>query len=510
MITEKILILDFGSQYTQLIARRVRELNVYCEIHPFNHFPEPDASVKGVILSGSPASVRDESSPNPDLSVFRGKLPLLGVCYGAQLLASQNGGTVTASKIREYGRANLNQLNNESELLKDLTSGTQVWMSHADTILSIPDNFEVIASTDTVKVAAFKIHNEKTYGIQFHPEVTHTTQGKILLKNFITNICECSQQWTPAHFIEDTVAALKTQLGNDKVVMALSGGVDSTVAATLVHRAIGKNLYCIFVDNGLLRKDEFEEVLHSYQDLGLNIKGVDAKSEFYNALFRLTDPEAKRKAIGRTFIEVFDDEAHRIEDVKWLGQGTIYPDVIESVSVKGPSVTIKSHHNVGGLPEQMNLKVVEPLRSLFKDEVRLVGKELGVPQNILGRHPFPGPGLAIRILGDITAEKVRLLQEVDHIFIKTLKEKDLYDQVWQAGAILLPVQSVGVMGDERTYENAVALRAVTSVDGMTADWAHLPYEFLAEVSNRIINQVKGVNRVVYDISSKPPATIEWE
>ena len=510
MITEKILILDFGGQYTQLIARRVRELNVYCEIHPFNHFPEPDATVKGIILSGSPASVRDENAPNPDLSAFRKKIPMLGICYGAQLLAYQNGGTVSASATREYGRTNLQYLNSENLLLKDLSPGTQVWMSHSDTIATVPDAFDIIAGTDTVKVAAFQLKGEKTFGIQFHPEVTHTTEGKTLLRNFVVNTCHCTQNWTPAHFIEDTVTALKNQLGNDKVVMALSGGVDSTVAATLIHQAVGSNLYCIFVDNGLLRKNEFEEVLHSYQNMGLNVKGVNAKSEFYNALLSLTDPEAKRKAIGRTFIEIFDNEAHAIENVKWLGQGTIYPDVIESVSVKGPSVTIKSHHNVGGLPEKMNMKVVEPLRSLFKDEVRQVGKELGISQTILGRHPFPGPGLAIRILGDITAEKVRLLQEVDAVFIGALKEKGLYDQVWQAGAMLLPVQSVGVMGDERTYEKAVVLRAVTSVDGMTADWAYLPHDFLAEVSSRIINQVKGVNRVVYDISSKPPATIEWE
>ena len=510
MITEKILILDFGSQYTQLIARRIRELNVYCEIYPFNHFPPLDASVKGVILSGSPCSVRDKESPQPDLTVFRGKIPVLGVCYGAQLLAYQEAGEVLPSSTREYGRAKVNQLNNNNELLKNIAVGTQVWMSHADTINLVPKSFDIIASTESVKIAAFHIQNEKTYGIQFHPEVTHSTDGKILLKNFVVDICGCLQDWTPVHFIEETVAELKTKLGKDKVVMALSGGVDSSVAATLIQKAIGDNLFCIFVDNGLLRKNEYDDVLHSYKDMGLNVKGVDAKPEFYKALAGLKDPEEKRKAIGKTFIEIFDVESHLLTDVKWLGQGTIYPDVIESVSVGGPSVTIKSHHNVGGLPEKMNLKVVEPLRSLFKDEVRLVGRSLNISENILGRHPFPGPGLGIRILGDITAEKVRILQEVDFIFINGLKKSGLYNEVWQAGAMLLPVQTVGVMGDERTYENAVALRAVTSIDGMTADWAHLPYEFLADISNEIINKVKGVNRVVYDISSKPPATIEWE
>ncbi|MDR6196481.1 glutamine-hydrolyzing GMP synthase [Siphonobacter sp. SORGH_AS_0500] len=510
-MTEKILILDFGSQYTQLIARRVRELNVYCEIHPYNHFPELDSTVKGVILSGSPCSVRDEDSPKPDLTQFRGQLPLLGVCYGAQLLAQSLGGEVAPSKIREYGRAMLHSDDqNRSILLQNLTPESQVWMSHGDTIVTIPDNFKIIGSTESVRVAAFQIDGEETYGIQFHPEVTHSLEGKEVLKNFLVDICGCKQEWTPANFVEEAVEQLKEKLGNDKVVMALSGGVDSTVAAMLVHRAIGPNLYCIFVDNGLLRKNEFEQVLHSYEDMGLNIKGVQAKDQFYKALEGLSDPEAKRKAIGRTFIEVFDQEAHLLTDVSWLGQGTIYPDVIESVSVKGPSATIKSHHNVGGLPDFMKLQIVEPLRTLFKDEVRRVGRELGITESILGRHPFPGPGLAIRILGDITEEKVSIIQEVDAIFINKLREKGLYDQVWQAGAILLPVQSVGVMGDERTYERVVALRAVASVDGMTADWVHLPYEFLAEVSNDIINRVKGVNRVVYDISSKPPATIEWE
>lgn len=507
---EKILILDFGSQYTQLIARRIRELNTYCEIHPFNKgLNHLDKSVKGIILSGSPCSVRDTDAPNVDLSTVRGTLPILGVCYGAQLMAKQNGGEVQASSTREYGRAKLN-VADSTNLLKGIKQNSQVWMSHGDTIFSVPDTFRVIASTESVKVAAYQIIGENTFGIQYHPEVTHSTEGKLLLKNFIVDICGCSQSWTPLAFVEETVENLKKTLGNDKVVMALSGGVDSTVAAMLVHRAIGKNLYCIFVDNGLLRHNEFQSVLDSYRHMGLNIKGVDAKEKFYTALYGKTDPEEKRKAIGKTFIDVFDEESHLLKDVKWLGQGTIYPDVIESVSVKGPSVTIKSHHNVGGLPDFMKLKIVEPLRSLFKDEVRSVGREMGVDSNILNRHPFPGPGLAIRILGEITPEKVQTLQKVDHIFITSLKEHGLYDSIWQAGAILLPVQSVGVMGDERTYENAVALRAVTSVDGMTADWAHLPYEFLAEVSNNIINKVKGVNRVVYDISSKPPATIEWE
>ncbi|WP_266367114.1 glutamine-hydrolyzing GMP synthase [Tellurirhabdus rosea] len=510
MATEQILILDFGSQYTQLIARRVRELNVYCEIHPYNNIPPITPDVKGVILSGSPCSVRDADAPMIDLAAFRGQQPLLGVCYGAQMLAQTSGGQVQPSSIREYGRAKLGTVDLASPLLHGIDPHSQVWMSHGDTIMDIPEGFRVIASTDTVRVAAFDVEGEPTFGIQFHPEVTHSLQGKQLLKNFVVDICGCSQNWTSESFVESTVAALKAKLGDGKVVMGLSGGVDSSVAAMLIHRAIGKNLYCIFVDNGLLRKDEFEQVLDSYQHLGLNVKGVDTKARFYEALAGLTDPEAKRKAIGKTFIDVFDHEAHLIEDVKWLGQGTIYPDVIESVSVKGPSATIKSHHNVGGLPDFMKLKVVEPLNTLFKDEVRAVGKTLGIPDAILGRHPFPGPGLAIRILGDITAEKVAILQEVDALFINGLKKYGLYDQVWQAGAMLLPIQSVGVMGDERTYERVVALRAVTSVDGMTADWAHLPYEFLADISNEIINRVKGVNRVVYDISSKPPATIEWE
>ncbi|MGB1518412.1 MAG: glutamine-hydrolyzing GMP synthase [Crocinitomicaceae bacterium] len=508
---EMILILDFGSQYTQLIARRVRELNVYCEIHPWNKAPELTDNVKGVILSGSPFSVRDEASPKPDLNDYKGKIPLLGVCFGAQYMASTFGGEVMQSKIREYGRANLSYIDQSSRLLKGMTTGSQVWMSHGDTIKQIPDNFMVITSTSDVRVAGYHVEDEDTYGIQFHPEVYHSLEGTKLLKNFIVDICGCGQDWTPASFVEETVHELKAKLGNDKVILGLSGGVDSSVAAVLLNKAIGDNLYCIFVDNGLLRKNEFEQVLESYQGMGLNVKGVDASEKFYEALSGVTDPEAKRKAIGKVFIDVFDYESKSIEDAKWLGQGTIYPDVIESVSVSGgPSATIKSHHNVGGLPDYMKLKVVEPLKLLFKDEVRRIGRSLDIDEAILGRHPFPGPGLGIRILGDVTAEKVRILQEVDHIFISSLKAEGLYDDVWQAGAIFLPIQSVGVMGDERTYENAVALRAVTSTDGMTADWCHLPYEFLAMVSNKIINQVKGINRVTYDISSKPPATIEWE
>lgn len=507
---EMILILDFGSQYTQLIARRVRELNVYCEIHPYNKIPKIDKNLKGVILSGSPFSVRDKNAPKPQLEGIRKQFPLLGVCYGAQYLAQHDGGEVLPSEIREYGRANLSFIKSESVLLRDLKLGSQVWMSHGDTILQAPENFEIIASTKDVAVGGFKIKDEQTYGIQFHPEVYHTEEGTKLLKNFLVDICGVSQSWTPAFFVDETVAELKTKLGDDKVILGLSGGVDSSVAALLLHQAIGKNLHCIFVDNGLLRKNEFEDVLHSYKDMGLNVIGVNAQDKFYTALAGISEPEAKRKAIGRTFIEVFDEEAKKIEDVKWLAQGTIYPDIIESISVKGPSATIKSHHNVGGLPDYMKLKVVEPLKSLFKDEVRRVGKALNMKQELLGRHPFPGPGLGIRILSDVTREKVRILQEVDHIFIKGLKESGLYDKVWQAGAMLTPVQSVGVMGDERTYEHMVALRAVSSTDGMTADWSHLPYEFLAEISNAIINRVKGVNRVVYDISSKPPATIEWE
>lgn len=507
---EKILILDFGSQYTQLIGRKIRELNVYCEIHPYNHFPQPDESVKGVILSGSPFSVRDPQAPCIDLSGIKKKFPILGVCYGAQYMAQFYGGEVAPSDSREYGRAKLNFTDQECELFQGMRTDTQVWMSHGDTITKLPDSYNVIASTEDVNFAAYKIADEETYGIQFHPEVYHTTEGQQLLKNFVIDICRCTANWTPASFVETTVEELKQKLGKDKVVLGLSGGVDSSVTAMLLHRAIGTNLTCIFVDNGLLRKNEFENVLHSYEDMGLNVIGVNARQKFWDDLQGITDPEQKRKIIGRNFIDVFDSEAQKIKGVKWLGQGTIYPDVIESVSVNGPSATIKSHHNVGGLPDFMNLQVVEPLRLLFKDEVRRVGKSLGLKQELLGRHPFPGPGLGIRILGEITPEKVMMLQEADAIFINGLRKWGLYDKVWQAGVMLLPIQSVGVMGDERTYENTVALRAVASTDGMTADWVHLPYEFLAKMSNEIINKVPGINRVVYDISSKPPATIEWE
>ncbi len=508
---EMILILDFGSQYTQLIARRVREMNVYCEIHPWNNHPEITPNIKGVILSGSPFSVRQDDAPKPYLNDIKGKLPLLGVCFGAQHMAHNFGGEVLPSSIREYGRANLSFVDGQNELTKGMTIGSQVWMSHGDTIKKIPDHYKIIASTPDVEIAGYQIDGEKTYGIQFHPEVYHSTEGAVLLKNFIVEICSCEQSWTPSSFVETTVSELKEKIGDDKVILGLSGGVDSSVAAMLLHKAIGSNLHCIFVDNGLLRKNEFQSVLDSYKGLGLNVKGVNASDKFYAELKGKTDPEDKRKAIGKVFIDVFDYESKLDKDAKWLGQGTIYPDVIESVSVSGgPSATIKSHHNVGGLPDFMKLKVVEPLRLLFKDEVRRVGASLGMSPDLLGRHPFPGPGLGIRILGEVTAEKVRILQEVDHIFISGLKEDGLYNDVWQAGAIFLPVQSVGVMGDERTYENAVALRAVSSTDGMTADWCHLPYEFLAKISNKIINQVKGINRVTYDISSKPPATIEWE
>jgi len=509
-MSEQILILDFGSQYTQLIARRVRELNVYCEIHPFNQIPPITDDIKGIILSGSPCSVKDEEAPIISLAEYRKKVPILGVCYGAQLMAEKSGGHVKASDKREYGRARLSKVDTHYDLMKEITLSTQVWMSHGDTIFALPDNFKIIASTESVEVAAYKIEGEETYGLQFHPEVTHTVEGKTILRNFVVHICDCSQDWTPDIFVETTIAELQQTLSHGNVVMALSGGVDSSVAAVLVDRAIGDRLHCIFVDNGLLRKGEYEQVLDSYQHMGLNIKGVDAKDRFYEALKGISNPEEKRKAIGRVFIEVFDEEAHQITGVEWLGQGTIYPDVIESISVKGPSATIKSHHNVGGLPLDMKLKVVEPLKALFKDEVRTVGKTLEIDQRILGRHPFPGPGLAIRILGDVTPEKVHILQEVDHIFVNGLKTNGLYDGVWQALAVLLPIQSVGVMGDERTYENVVSLRAVGSVDGMTADWSHLPYDFLGQISSEIINNVKGVNRVVYDISSKPPATIEWE
>lgn len=507
---EKILILDFGSQYTQLIARRIREINVYCEIYPFNNFPAPDETVKGVILSGSPSSVRDKNAPFPDLSGIKGKIPLLGVCYGAQLLVHNYGGEVMPSGIREYGRANLISLNTNDPLFIDVKPGTQVWMSHADTISTIPEGFEITGSTADVKAGAFHITGENTWGIQFHPEVYHTTEGTRILNNFVTGICGCRGDWTPDSFVGAAVDSLKEKLGNDKVILGLSGGVDSSVAAFLLHRAIGKNLTCIFVDNGLLRKNEFGKVLKSYLGLGLNVVGVDASDRFLDQLEGVSDPETKRKIIGRVFIDVFDSEAKKVKDVKWLAQGTIYPDVIESVSVNGPSATIKSHHNVGGLPEKMHLRVVEPLRLLFKDEVRRVGQALGLPDFILKRHPFPGPGLAIRLLGKMTREKLEILKEADDIFIEGLKKHGLYDSVWQAGVILLPVQSVGVMGDERTYENAIVLRAVSSTDGMTADWSHLPYEFLGFISNEIINKVKGINRVVYDISSKPPSTIEWE
>lgn len=507
---EKILILDFGSQYTQLIARRVRELNVYCEIHPFNKIPLPDTDVKGVILSGSPFSVNDPNAPKPEINDIIGNLPLLGVCYGAQYLAARAGATVTSAPSREYGRAMLSVTDAADPLMKGLPSPTQVWMSHGDTITDAPADFHIIASTDDVNYAACRIMGIEAWGIQFHPEVYHSTDGLKLLRNFVIEICGCKGDWSADNFIHTTVNDLKQKIGNENVILALSGGVDSTVAAVLLNKAVGKQLHCIFVDNGLLRKNEFEDVLRSYQNMGLNVTGVDASQLFYQRLANVSDPETKRKIIGKTFIDVFNEEAKKIKNASWLAQGTIYPDVIESVSVNGPSQTIKSHHNVGGLPKEMKLKIVEPLRLLFKDEVRRVGRALEIDPTLIGRHPFPGPGLAIRILGDITPEKVNILQQADKIFIDSLRESGLYDKVWQAGVILLPIKSVGVMGDERTYENCVALRAVSSTDGMTADWVHLPYEFLAKVSNEIINKVRGVNRVVYDISSKPPATIEWE
>ncbi len=507
---QKILIIDFGSQYTQLIARRVRELNVYCEIHPFNKIPALNEDVKGVILSGSPSSVRDEDAPKPDISAIKGKLPLLGVCYGAQLLANEYGGEVEGAPSREYGRAMLTVVAPEDPLMLGVPSPTQVWMSHGDTITRLPENYHVIGSTENVRAAAYHIEGEQTWGIQFHPEVYHSTDGTRILSNFVLGICGCDGSWSPASFIETTVSELKEKLGDERVILGLSGGVDSSVAAMLLHKAIGDRLTCIFVNNGLLRKNEFEDVLDFYKHMGLNVVGVDASERFYEDLKGVTDPERKRKIIGKDFVEVFNAEAKKIENARWLAQGTIYPDVIESCSVKGPSATIKSHHNVGGLPKEMNLKIVEPLRLLFKDEVRRVGKAMEMDPRLLGRHPFPGPGLGIRIIGEVTPEKVRILQEADKIFIDGLREAGLYGQVWQAGVMLLPVQSVGVMGDERTYESCVALRAVVSTDGMTADWVHLPYEFLAKTSNEIINKVRGINRVVYDISSKPPATIEWE
>ena len=507
---EKALIVDFGSQYTQLIARKVRELNIYCEIIPADALPVQDEQVKGVILSGSPHSVLDKDSPQFSLKQDLPQVPVLGVCYGAQFIAYSDGAQVEASKTREYGRAYLEDMDRQAKFLQGIREDSQVWMSHGDSILSLPDAYKVLAKSESGNIAAFQRGEEQVYGIQFHPEVTHTEEGTKLLENFLVSICGFQQAWTPAHFVEETVDQLKEQIGDQKVVMGLSGGVDSSVAAKLIDQAIGDKLYCIFVDTGLLRKNEFQDVLASYKDSGLNVKGVDAKERFYERLKGVTDPEEKRKIIGNTFIEVFDEEAHKLSDVGYLGQGTIYPDVIESQSTKGPSSTIKSHHNVGGLPEKMKLDVVEPLNTLFKDEVRKVGRELGLPEAIIGRHPFPGPGLAIRILGDVTPEKVAMLQEADALYIDEMVEQGLYDSVWQAGAVLLPVQSVGVMGDERSYEQVIALRAVQSHDGMTADWVHLPYDFLGKVSNKIINQIKGINRVVYDISSKPPATIEWE
>jgi GMP synthase (glutamine-hydrolysing) len=510
-MTEKILILDFGSQYTQLIARRVRELDVYSEIVPFNKVPPIDDTVKGIILSGSPFSVTDANAPRPELADLIGSRPLLGICYGAQFLAQHYGGKVERSAKREYGKAQLS-IQNGDPFWEGLSQASQIWMSHGDTIMDLPKGFELLAGTDSIEVAAFKSDRfgKPVYGIQFHPEVTHSLEGSRLLANFVKNICGCTGDWTPAHFVEESVAGLRQQLGNDKVLMGLSGGVDSTVGAMLLHKAIGQHLFCFFIDNGLLRKGEYEEVLASYEGMGLQVVGIDAKQRFWKELAGVSDPETKRKIIGRVFVEVFQEEAAKLQGIKWLGQGTIYPDVIESVSVHGPSVTIKSHHNVGGLPELLHLNIVEPLRMLFKDEVRLVGRAMGITERIIGRHPFPGPGLAIRILGDITPEKVALLQEADAVFINNLKKHGLYDEVWQAGAILLPVQSVGVMGDERTYEHTIALRCVHSVDGMTAEWSRLPYDFLAKVSSDIINHVKGINRVVYDISTKPPATIEWE
>ena len=508
-MSKNLLILDFGSQYTQLIARRVRELNVYCEIHPFNKIPK-NYNFNSVILSGSPCSVNQSDAPSPELESIDSKIPILGICYGAQFLVKKYGGKVVSSKTREYGRANLSFFKDKSPLFNNVKKNSQVWMSHGDTIKTLAKNMDKVASTIDVENAAFKLDNKDIYGIQFHPEVFHTEDGLQIIKNFVINISNCSLDWTPDSFVESSISMIKKTIGDQKVVLGLSGGVDSSVAAILLHKAIGSQLHCIFVDNGLLRKNEFNDVLKQYESQGLNIKGVNAKKDFYLSLKGISDPEDKRKAIGKTFIDIFDREASNIKDVNWLAQGTIYPDIIESVSVNGPSVTIKSHHNVGGLPDYMKLKIIEPLKSLFKDEVRRVGKSLKLPTKILNRHPFPGPGLGIRILGEVTEDRVKILQEVDHIFISGLKEFKLYDNVWQAGAIFLPIQSVGVMGDERTYENAIALRAVSSTDGMTADWCHLPYDFLSKISNRIINNVRGINRVTYDISSKPPATIEWE
>ena len=505
---QKIIILDFGSQTTQLIGRRVRELDTFCEILPYNKFPKEDPSVIGVILSGSPFSVYDKEAFKIDLDEIRGKYPILGICYGAQFMSYTLGGNVEPAGTREYGRANLASFDKENPLFKGFEEHSQVWMSHGDTITKLPEGFKVIASTDKVVNAAYQAEGEPLWGVQFHPEVFHSVQGTLLLKNFVVDICGSKQDWSAASFVDTTVAELKAQLGDDRVILGLSGGVDSSVAAVLLNKAIGKNLTCIFVDHGMLRKNEFKNVLHDYECLGLNVIGVDASAKFFKDLEGVTDPEQKRKIIGRDFVEVFDAEARKITDAKWLAQGTIYPDRIESLNITGK--TIKSHHNVGGLPEEMHLQLCEPLKWLFKDEVRRVGRQMGMPEHLITRHPFPGPGLAVRILGDITPEKVRVLQDADDIFIQGLRDWGLYDQVWQAGVILLPVKSVGVALDERTYERAVALRAVTSTDAMTADWAHLPYDFMAKVSNDIINKVKGVNRVCYDISSKPPSTIEWE
>ena len=508
-MVEKILILDFGSQVTQLIGRRLRELNVFCEIHPFNKIPGIDETVKGVILSGSPCSVTAPDAPQVDLNGIKGRLPLLGICYGAQYLAQHYGGTVESAGSREYGRAEL-ELMQRDPLFDGVPPKSQVWMSHGDTITALPDKGTVLASTAHVANAAYRIYGEQTYAVQFHPEVYHTEYGACILANFVKTICGCSGDWTPASFIDTTVDDLRHKIGGDTVILGLSGGVDSTVAAVLLNKAIGERLHCIFVDNGLLRRDEFQQVMESYKDMGLNVTGVDAGGRFLSALAGLTDPEAKRKAIGKTFIDVFEAEARKVEGARWLAQGTIYPDVIESAAIGGQAAKIKSHHNVGGLPEKMDLKIVEPLRMLFKDEVRRVGRALGIPASLIGRHPFPGPSLAIRVLGEVSFEKLEILREADKIFIDSLRAEGLYDKIWQAGTILLPVRSVGVMGDERTYEFTVALRAVTSTDGMTADWYPLPYDFMARVSNEIIRHVRGINRVVYDISSKPPATIEWE